>query len=338
MNIKGKKYLLFWLRLSLVILVLMVVIGGITRLTQSGLSIPYWKPITGIFPPIDMISWQNEFNEYKKYPEYNKQNYNMSIEEYKIIYYWEYFHRMIGRMIGLLFFFPFIYFYYKNYLDKNLVKKLLFLLFLGMLQGFMGWYMVKSGLVENPQVSHYRLSAHLFLAFIIIAYIYKVEISLKYFKQNKINKFQFFNKFINIIIVVFFIQIIYGAFTAGLKAGKLWNTFPLIEGKLIPDNLFSIDPLYLNLFEHKKMVQFIHRCNGILLMLLIYVFSFKVQNLKPILDNKSRGLIAIVSCQVFLGIITLISKSSIVLSSFHQILAIFLLLQLINIKHFLKYE
>ena len=338
MNIKGKKYLLFWLRLSLVILVLMVVLGGITRLTQSGLSIPYWKPITGILPPTDIISWQNEFNEYKKYPEYIKQNYNMSIEEYKIIYYWEYFHRMIGRMIGLLFFFPFIYFYYKNYLDKNLVKKLLFLLFLGMLQGFMGWYMVKSGLVENPQISHYRLSAHLFLAFIIIAYIYKVEISLKYFKQNKINKFQFFNKFINIIIVVFFIQIIYGAFTAGLKAGKLWNTFPLIEGKLIPDNLFSIEPLYLNLFEHKKMVQFIHRCNGILLMLLIYVFSFKVQNSKLVLNNKSRALIALVSCQVFLGVITLISKSSIVLSSFHQVLAIFLLLQLINIKHFLKYE
>ena len=161
---------------------------------------------------------------------------------------------------------------------------------------------------------------------------------MKYFKKNAVEEVHFYNKFINIIIIIFFVQIIYGAFTAGLQAGKLWNTFPLIEGRLIPKNLFSIEPIYLNFFEHKKMVQFIHRCNGIFLMILIYIFSFKIKHLKFSLDMKSRALIVLVSCLVFLGIITLVSKSSIVLSSFHQILAIFLLIQLINIKHFLKYE
>jgi cytochrome c oxidase assembly protein subunit 15 len=262
----------------------------------------------------------------------------MSLDKYKTIYYWEYLHRMIGRFIGLLFFFPFIYFYYKNYLNKGLIKKLLLLLFLGMIQGFIGWYMVKSGLVDNPHVSHYRLSVHLFLAFIIIGYIYKTKLSLRYRERNKVLNFRYFNRFINIIIVMFFVQIIYGAFTAGLKAADFWNTFPLINGKIVPDNLFVMNPIYLNFIEHNKLIQFIHRYIGLFLLFLIYIYSFQIKDLNMILNLKSRNLIVIVTCQVFLGILTLVSKAPIILASSHQILAIFLLLQLINVKYFLKYK
>jgi len=335
---KPHKSIVVWLRLSLIVVILMVIIGGLTRLTQSGLSITYWKPVTGIIPPTNIDQWMYEFNEYKKYPEYNKLNLNMSINEYKTIYYWEYLHRMIGRFIGLLFFFPFIYFYYKSYLNKKLIQKLLFLFFLGVFQGFLGWYMVKSGLVDNPHISHYRLSLHLVLAFFIIGYIYKTELLLRYPIVDKVSNYLRYNKFINIIIIVLFIQIIYGAFTAGLKAGQFWNTFPLINGKIVPDDLFAITPVYLNFIEHNKLIQFMHRYIGLFLLILIYIYSFKIKDINLILNIKSRNLITLVTCQVFLGIITLISKAPIILASSHQIVAIFLLLQLINTKHFLKYK
>ena len=332
------KYIIYWLKISLIVVALMVVIGGVTRLTQSGLSIPYWKPVTGIFPPANPSEWMDEFDEYKKYPEYNKLNFNMTVDQYKTIYYWEYLHRMIGRLIGLLFFLPFTFFYFKKYLNEKLVKKLLFLLFIGALQGFVGWYMVKSGLVDNPDVNHYRLSIHLLLAFIIIGSIYKTELSLKYFTKQKVNDYIYFNRFINIIIVIFFLQIIYGSFVAGLKAGNFWNTFPLINGKIIPDNLLVMHPIYLNFLEYDKMIQFIHRYIGLLLMLAIYIYSFQLKNINLILNSKARNLVTLVSCQVFLGIITLISKVPIMLALTHQLLAIILLLQIINTKHFLKYK
>ena len=338
MKIMTDKYIIYWLKISLIIIILMVVVGGSTRLTQSGLSIPYWKPITGIFPPVNSIEWMNEFDEYKKYPEYNKLNFNMTINQYKAIYYWEYIHRILGRLIGLLFFFPFVYFYYKNYLNKKIIKKLLLLLLIGTLQGFMGWYMVKSGLVDNPDVSHYRLSVHLLLAFIIIGNIYKAELSLRYFTKHKILDYIYFNRFINIIIAVFFLQIIYGAFVAGLKAGSFWNTFPLIDGKVVPSNLLVIQPMYLNFLEHDKLIQFIHRYIGLLLLLLIYIYSFQLKDVNFILNSKCKNLVVLVSCQVFLGILTLVSKAPIFLALTHQLLAIFLLLQIISIKHFLNYK
>ncbi len=332
------KYLVYWLRISLFITILMILVGGITRLTQSGLSIPYWKPITGIFPPMNLDDWVIEFDEYKSYPEYKKLNYNMSLNEYKKIYYWEFLHRILGRFIGVLFLFPFIYFYYKKYLNQKLINNLLFLFIMGGFQGFMGWYMVKSGLINNPHVSHYRLSIHLVLAFIIIAGIYKTQLSIIHSNKVRILKSKYFNIFINFIISLFFIQIVYGAFTAGLNAGKSWNTFPLMEGRLFPENLFIFKPIYLNFLEHDKLIQFSHRFLGLLLMIFIYIFSFQIKNINEYLNLKSRNLITIVTCQVFLGIITLISKTPIVLASAHQILAVFLLLQLINIKHFLNYE
>ena len=335
---KKHKDIVRWLDISLCVLVLMVFIGGITRLTQSGLSMTEWKPITGIIPPTSLLQWQYEFDEYKKYPEFKNSNMKMTLTDYKKIYYWEYIHRLLGRLIGVLFLIPFTYFFIKQKINKILIKKLLFLFLMGGFQGFLGWYMVQSGLTSNPYISHYRLAIHLFFTFIIIGYIYWIRLSLVTIKEDKIINHKYFNRFINLILVIFFIQLVYGAFMAGLKAGKFWNTFPLIDGKLIPYNLFELKPLYVNFFENSKMVQFIHRYLGLSLMIFIYLISFNLKELNLSLNLKCRNLVTIVTFQVFLGIITLISKVSIILALSHQFLAILLYLSLLNLKHSMRWK
>jgi len=334
---KKTNYVINWLNFSLVVIIVMVVVGAITRLTQSGLSISDWKPITGILPPMNENQWIEKFNHYKEFPEFKKLNYNMTLNDYKTIYFWEYLHRILGRFIGLLFIFPFIYFLIKRLLDKILIKKLLILFLLGIIQGFMGWYMVKSGLVDDPYISHLRLAAHLIIAFMIIGYIYWTKLTITYPHKND-KELEKYNNFINFIILLFFIQIVYGAFTAGLKIGHYWNTFPLMEGRIIPHGLWSVEPFYSNLVENKKMIQFIHRILGISLLFSIYLFSFKIKDLSLEFNLKGRNLVTAISCQVFLGIITLISKVPIVLAVSHQFLAIVILLLLINTKHSLKYK
>jgi len=325
--------IILWLNISLFVLILMVFVGGVTRLTQSGLSMTDWKPITGIFPPTNEEQWISEFNKYKEYPEYQNSDMTMTISEYKTIYFWEYLHRILGRFIGLLFIVPFTYFYLKKYLNKNLFKKLIFVFLLGGFQGFLGWYMVKSGLVNNPYISHYRLFVHLLCAFIIIGLVYWIKLDLLFSKERKIGDFFYFNRLINTAIFLFFMQLMYGAFMAGLKAGKLWNTFPLIEGKIVPNGLFMLEPFYLNFFENNKLIQFIHRYLGLSLMMIVYYISFQLKEIDLKFNLKSKTLVTIVSCQVFLGILTLISEVSIVLAVSHQILAILLMLKLLDLKH-----
>jgi len=338
MQNKSKIYIINWLNFGLIVIILMVIIGGITRLTQSGLSITDWKPVTGIIPPLNKDEWSVAFNEYKKFPEFNNLNFNMTISEYKTIYYWEYFHRLLGRIIGLIFLIPFLYFYYKNYLDSKLIKRLLILFLLGLSQGLMGWYMVKSGLVDDPHISHYRLAAHFLLALIIIAYIYWIKLSLEFSNKMKVENFKYLNNLTNVVLLIFFIQITYGAFSAGLKVGQFWNTFPLIEGKIIPVDILHLKPLCLNFLESPKTIQFIHRYMGVILLISIYFLSFKIKKIGVEFDFKSRCLVTLITCQFFLGIITLISKVPIILGISHQLLAIFLLLLLLNTKHSLKYK
>ena len=330
--------IILWLNISLFVLILMVFVGGVTRLTQSGLSMTDWRPITGIFPPANEEQWISEFNKYKEYPEYQNSDMTMTISEYKTIYFWEYLHRILGRFIGLLFIVPFAYFYLKKYLNKNLFKKLIFVFLLGGFQGFLGWYMVKSGLVNNPYISHYRLFVHLLCAFIIIGLVYWIKLDLLFSKEQKIGDFFYFNRLINIAIFLFFMQLMYGAFMAGLKAGKLWNTFPLIEGKIIPNGLFTLEPFYLNFFENHKLIQFIHRYLGLSLMMIIYYISFQLKEIDLKFNLKSKTLVTIVSCQVFLGILTLMSDVSIVLAVSHQILAILLMLKLLDLKHSIGWQ
>ena len=334
-----KKYIIKWLDISLFVLCFMVVVGGVTRLTDSGLSITDWKPIMGAIPPLSLSEWEESFDKYKKYPEYKMYNSSMSLEDYKSIFLWEYLHRMLGRIIGLLFIIPFSFFCFKKYLDKEYMKKFLLLLLLGIMQAFMGWYMVKSGLVDSPDISHFRLALHLLLAFIIIAYTYKIRLFLAYDKKNKINNYTYYNIFVNVILLIFFVQVVYGAFSAAVKAGHFWNTYPFINGYYIPPESFKMKPFWLNLLYDDKSFQLIHRNLGILLVGVISFFCYQIkENVNKINFQIIQYFMLTICCQFILGVLTLISKTGLILALFHQFLALILLLLIIKVKHSLRYS
>ena len=336
MKINNK--IIIWLNVSIIFLFLMIIIGGITRLTDSGLSMVTWKPITGISPPIGMEQWEESFSHYKSFPEYIIINYNISLSEYKYIYYWEYLHRLLGRMIGLLFLMPFLYFIYKGYLKKQLIKKLLIVFFMGGFQGFLGWYMVKSGLVDMPHVSHYRLAVHLSMAFFILSYIYNLKLSLLVTKLSEDNNYKFYDRFISIIISLLFLQIIYGAFNAGLKTVNTVNTFPFYNGLIFSLSNISLSSFWLIFFENHYGVQIIHRLLGFILMGLVMFFSYKSNMSNSRIKLESQYLIVLILFQCIVGILTLISNASIVFALLHQFLAILTILFAIKIKHNLKYK
>ena len=329
---------IIWLNVSIGFLFLMIIIGGMTRLTDSGLSMVTWKPITGVFPPIGIEQWEESFNQYKSFPEYKIINYNISLSEYKHIYYWEYLHRLLGRMIGVLFLIPFLYFLYSSYLNKKLIKKLLIVFFMGGFQGFLGWYMVKSGLVDIPHVSHYRLAIHLSMAFFILSYIYNLKLSLIITKLSKDYNYKFYDRFISIILILLFVQIIYGAFNAGLKTVNTVNTFPFYNGLIFPFSNISLSPVWLNFFKNHYGVQFIHRFLGLIIMGLIMIFTYKSNKINNRIKLESQYLIVLVLFQCIVGILTLISNASIVFALLHQFLAILIILFTIKIKHNLKYR
>jgi len=223
---KDNKKVIYWLLTGCVLIFIMVVVGGITRLTHSGLSISSYKLISGTIPPIGEAQWQEAFELYQQYPEYQKINDHFSLQDFKDIYFWEWLHRVIGRFIGLVFLLPFVYFIITKQLTKATIKKAILLLILGGFQGFLGWYMVKSGLVDKPDVSHYRLSAHLTTAFITFAYTFWVVLDL-WFPERKDSPKKLRN-FIRIALLILIVQIIYGAFVAGLDAGFIHNHWPLM--------------------------------------------------------------------------------------------------------------
>ena len=214
---KDNTKVIYWLLTGCILIFIMVVVGGITRLTHSGLSISNYKLISGTIPPLNTTEWQEAFDLYKRYPEYQKLNNEFSLQDFKDIYFWEWLHRVIGRFIGLVFFLPFLYFLIKKQLSKSTIKKSIVLLCLGAFQGALGWYMVKSGLVDNPDVSHYRLAAHLTTAFITFAYTFWVALDLIFPNKKNINNA--LRNLIRVGLVILIIQIIYGAFVAGLDAG-----------------------------------------------------------------------------------------------------------------------
>ena len=329
--------LLIWLNVTIFLLILMIMIGGITRLTDSGLSMVTWKPIIGVIPPISHQDWVHSFEEYKAFPEYNLKNINMSLSEYKTIFFWEYLHRMIGRFFGFLFVIPFTIFLVKGYLNKELIGKLIFLFVLGGMQGFVGWYMVKSGLVDKPDVSHYRLALHLFLAFIILSFTYKLKLSLLYKKIDKVKSYDFYNRFSTVIIILLFVQIIFGAFNAGLKTVDSVSTFPFYNGMLFPISKMSIDPFWLNFFENNFGVQIIHRYLAGLIVLITGYFVLNLSKDSKRIIFESKYLISLVLYQCILGVLTLVSNATLVFALFHQILAILLIMLMVRIKHKIKY-
>jgi cytochrome c oxidase assembly protein subunit 15 len=321
------KAVVYWLLTGCILIFIMVVVGGITRLTHSGLSISNYKLISGTIPPMNDVEWNEAFELYQQYPEYQKLNNHFSIEEFKDIYFWEWIHRVIGRFIGLVFFIPFVYFLIKKRLSKSTIKKATILLIMGGFQGFLGWYMVKSGLVDRPDVSHYRLAAHLTTAFLTFAYTFWVALDLMFPNKKIIDKK--LRNFIRISLVILVIQIIYGAFVAGLDAGWIHNHWPLMnEGKWIHETVFiEQNPTYLNFLEGKSGVQFVHRTLAYVVAILILAIWYKANRL-TLTSFQKKGinvLLIMVGIQFLLGVLTLVLAVPVWLGVLHQVGAFILL-------------
>ena len=330
MDTKTRKQINYWLLSACILIFIMVIIGGITRLTRSGLSMVEWHPISGVIPPITYKEWTIEFEKYKKFPEYNKINKGMTLNQFKFIFFWEYIHRLIARILGVFFVIPFFYFIINKRLNPKLIKKLITMFLLGGIQGLYGWYMVKSGLIDEPSVSHYRLAGHLILAFSLMVYIVWTILNInknKFEKGNSYNK-QYLNPILHWIIFIIFLQITYGAFTAGLKAGYGWNTFPKMAGQWIPNQLFSVTPWYLNFIEDNFTVQFIHRILGWVLCMLIPGFWHYSKSFELTLQQ-NQAIIILVNVligQFLLGMLTLIWVVPIWLGILHQFGALILVI------------
>ena len=325
-----KKYLKFinyWLITLLSLIGLIVIVGGLTRLTDSGLSITTWDVFKGIMPPLNNKEWLDAFNLYKQIPQYYLLNINMTMEEFKVIYYWEYLHRILGRFLGLIFLIPFLFMYFKKILNNEYNKNFLILFLLILFQGTVGWYMVKSGLVENTTVSHYRLAVHLNLALILFSAIFWYFLNI----NLKINKFFFvFNKeFIveKIFIFLIFLQITVGAFTSGLDAGQIYQTWPLMNNYFFPDDI-SFENLALSqILNEPSIVQFLHRKLAYIIFIYVLLMSFFIfLKRRKNMYKATYFLLSTIFLQVILGILTLLSGAYIWIASLHQISTILLLI------------
>jgi len=324
---KDNKKVIYWLLTGCTLIFIMVIVGGITRLTHSGLSISNYKLISGTIPPTNALQWNEAFDLYKQYPEYQKLNYNMTIDEFKDIYFWEWIHRVIGRFIGLVFVIPFVYFLVRKQLTKSTIKKCLILLAMGGFQGFLGWFMVKSGLVDKPDVSHYRLAMHLTTAFLTFAYTFWVALDLIFPSKKQVNTS--FRNLIRVGLVILVVQIIWGAFVAGLDAGWIHNHWPLMnDGELIHQSVTTEqEPLWRNFIEGKSGVQFVHRYLAYIVVGIIGFIWFKARkNKTTMLQQKGINLLLIlVGVQFVLGVLTLVLFVPVWLGVLHQVTAFFLL-------------
>jgi heme a synthase len=320
------KSIIIWLLTGCVLIFLMVVIGGITRLTNSGLSMVDWKLIMGMIPPIGEEQWLSAFEKYKQFPEYEQVNFTFSLSEFKSIFFWEYLHRLIGRLIGLVFIIPFVYFLIKKKLSKKLLIQCFLILFMGAFQGFLGWWMVKSGLVNDPDVSHYRLAIHLLTAFLTFAYTLWVSLTLLY-PVNKKDVYGKVRVWLYILFGMVVLQIVYGAFVAGLNAGFIMNTYPKMGEQWISDSVTAMKPIWTNFLEGIGGVQFVHRVLAhlvVLLILYIYLKASKL-SLNKIQLKGLKALLIIVFSQFLLGVFTLLYAVPLWLGVAHQIGAFFLL-------------
>ena len=323
-----------WLILSFFMIFMIIVVGGLTRLTNSGLSITEWELFAGILPPLNNDMWNRYFSLYQEIPQYQLINNNMSIEEFKVIFYWEYFHRILGRIIGLFFLFPLIYFHLIGKINKKYLSTCYLVLFLIIFQGIVGWYMVKSGLVNNVTVSHYRLSLHLSVAFLIISIIFWMILNIKKntfkgFFTKKRNNYFFY-----LLIFVIFLQIILGAFVSGLDAGKIYQTWPLMDRSYFPNDVIINEVKDFFDFNNHSLIQFYHRNIAYLITIYIFIVGFFIfrNNIKKLI-KPFYFLSTILFLQIFLGIMTLISGLNIYLASAHQICSLLLMLSAINLYY-----
>ncbi len=317
--------------LVIVMTLALILIGGLTRLTGSGLSMVDWAPIKGVIPPITSLEWQQEFNNYQKYPEFKEKNFWMSLSDFKRIFYFEYIHRMLGRLIGLSLFAIFLYFLLKKKLTFKEKANYISLLILVSLQGVLGWYMVKSGLVDNPFVSHYRLAAHLSLALVFLIYLWLFWLSHFNLKKNQLVGNA--NKVLNGLIVLTFIQIVLGAFNSGLDAGLIASDYPKMRNEWLPREVF-FNPSSTFLLDNPFFIHFFHRHLGILLGAALIFFSFYYFSKAKTPDLRYAllflGIFSI--SQPLLGILITLKSIPISLASLHQMIAVFMMLNLFYLK------
>ena len=315
------KYLKLWLITLFLLIILMVAVGGLTRLTDSGLSITAWELFTGVLPPLNMNEWNFYFSEYKKIPEYKNINYGMTLNEFKTIFYWEYAHRLLARVVGLFTLIPLVIFSLKFNDIEHYSNKYYWIFFLVCLQGFIGWYMVSSGLIENNDVSHFRLSIHLTLALFILCLIFWFILDI--FKIKKFYK-KISNLFLLLILKLIILQIVLGAFLSGLDGGLIYNSWPDMNGSFFPNDIAFQDIMNTQLFSNSSIVQFLHRFTAYLLLFFIIILNYFFIKNKLNIKNIIFFDVAIL-VQVFLGIITLISGVEIKYASLHQLGSIFVL-------------
>jgi len=334
----SRRAIAIWLLVVCALIFMMVVLGGVTRLTRSGLSIVEWQPLLGAIPPLTHADWLSLFEKYKLTPEYQKVNAGMDLAGFQSIFWLEYFHRLLGRLIGLAFLLPFVYFLVRKQIERVLAPKLWLLFALGAAQGLLGWLMVASGLVDVPRVSPYRLTAHLGLAILIYAAALWVALGLLCPKSQAVDSVAPLRRFGLAVTALVFFMILTGGFVAGTHAGFAFNDWPFMHGRLAPEGLYTLDPWWVNLFENIATVQFNHRLVAYLLCLVIpaYWFVARQHNLVARTRSLFHLLLAMLALQVALGIATLIYVVPVPLAAAHQAGALLLLTLALLISHRLR--
>jgi len=322
------KSLARWLFILAGLVALMVVIGGLTRLTNSGLSMVEWRPVTGWLPPLSEAAWMAEFEKYKQFPEYQKINIGMELDGFKEIYWFEYGHRLLGRLIGVAFVLPLLWFWFRRAIPQGMHGHLLAMLILGGAQGAIGWFMVASGLVDHPDVSHYRLTLHLGMAFAIFAYLLWGGLSMA---RGPRMQSPAGGGLAILFVALVYLQILSGGLVAGLNAGLAHNTWPLMEGRLIPDGLGVMTPLWHNIFENALTVQFQHRILAYLVAALAVVIWVRYAG--RVANGARHMLLGMVVLQMCLGIATLLAQVPVALGVLHQLGALLLLMGGIMLWH-----
>jgi len=323
------KYIRLWLIFMIILIVSIVGVGGLTRLTDSGLSITAWELFSGILPPFTSEKWNFYFNEYKQIPEFKILNFDMTLDEFKVIFYWEWGHRILARFIGLFSIIPLIFIFLSIKRNFFYEKKYYSIFLLICFQGFIGWFMVSSGLVDNTDVSHYRLALHLSIAFFILSVVFWFLLENLQIKKNK-DKISI--SFLSIFLFFLILQIILGAFLAGLDGGLIYNTWPDMNGKFIPTDINKIDLLKISSSSNPTVIQFYHRLVAYLIIFLLIVLNY-IYYYKKIPMNNINVLNIAIFIQVLLGIITLMTGVEIKYASVHQLGSIFVLLSFLFIYY-----
>jgi cytochrome c oxidase assembly protein subunit 15 len=334
---RRRRSIAVWLFACCALIFLMVVVGGVTRLTLSGLSITEWQPVTGVLPPLYAADWNAEFAKYRATPEYRLVHYAMTLDEFKTIYFWEYTHRLLGRLIGFAYALPFAWFLVRGRLPRRLIPALAGILLLGFAQGGLGWYMVESGLVARPEVSQYRLVAHLTLALAIYAAIFWVALGIVRDRAYP-DLGSVWQRMAEAVIGLVGLTIAAGGFVAGTRAGLTYNTFPLMDGRLVPEGYAQFRPFILNWFENIAAVQFDHRLLAVataVVIALVWVAGQRA-DLEKSVRAALHALAAVAALQVALGIATLLLVVPIPLAAAHQAAAVMLLTAAIVFRHTLR--